>query len=205
MANGKGKAKVSKDKNQDKRIRKLENEMKAQENQVSYSNNAGIPTGGLMYPLTAIVVGDVEGDRTSTNTVIKRLSLDIQISRGTNDSFVRCMVFKSKDSAGALPTQAQLIQVPASAISPMSQIAYLNRLKFTKVWEGHVSLNAISPQHWFRVRKNFKGAQLTTYLDATANNSSLGQNQYYLYMDSSQAAGVGAPVQTYVTTVTYEE
>lgn len=156
-------------------------------------------------PLCAMAQGLTESTRIGNSLLAKDLAIKFRFNTSSSGILNQCrvVIFVDKLQGGTAPTLAQIVQDTSSILSPFNK-NYTDRFTIIKdqIWDLNQSYLA---QPIIRTSKFYKKLDFhVRYLGTTSAAASLGPNQIYIMMWTTDA-GVSATSGAYYARLNYTD
>lgn len=122
-------------------IRKLIN---VEEKYVDYNFTSNPTQTGTVDYVSAIVQGLDVNQRVGDSIKLQGIELNYGITASGADAFVRVLLVRDMENAGSTPTVANILEVNATAKTVFSAKNFLNRNRFSVLYDETTALTALS-------------------------------------------------------------
>lgn len=172
-------------------LRKDMNKLPERKQFVQPHNTGGVGTGGYIYPMTAIVQGDTESNRTGLEITPKRFDMYLQCNaEASNSNEHRLIVFRWFDDAA--PGVDDILYSTTTGIFNGYEkinvpIRWVDKPKFQILADQRFStLDETDTEHMnFSFKKMFKKNAKITYEGSTGESDIRGALYYLVVNDSA--------------------
>ncbi len=159
---------------------------------------------GVIVPLTYISQGTDYTNRVGDSIKLQRIEIRNSFVKSNSSvtTTVRCILFRDLDNYGSAPTITDVMQSSGAADAPLSSFKFLNRKRFSILYDELLILCANGDQGQVNeIDMTHKGHVL--YLGSGANIASQGKGGLYMLFISNE--GTNYPTYTCYSKITYTD
>lgn len=185
-------------------IRKLVNV----EEKIILTSSGGTPVvfdfNGVIVPLTYVAQGTDYTNRVGDSIKLQKLEFKAAIVKSNSSitTTCRCIIFRDLDNYGTIPAVTDLMQVIGAGDAPLSAYKFLNRKRFSILYDELLELCANGDQGQV-IAVDIPHSGHVLYLGSAANAASQGKGGIYVLFISNE--GTNYPTYTFYNRIIFTD